>query len=242
VRGTLVVGDVVRIRMAVQAKRWKQHVQRPVVQQVRGSLDVHEQGLIITTSDFSKRARIEAEAPGKTPVGLMTGDELVGLLIEHDILVGRDSYDLIHLDLDTATGTASASMAGATPVTPAHPLASPPPTLGEYHNKHVTFSRVAHGDVTATASSGAMVFLKRAGFGGRHGYRLSLRDAAGKPDAEHQLTATRSEYARMVASMMLYVHEFHAQIGLPQGGSTQAEALQHACVDEQFRAPAPTTA
>ena len=53
VRGTLVVGEAVRIKMAVQAKRWKNNVQAPVVQQVRGSLGAHEQGLIITTSDFS---------------------------------------------------------------------------------------------------------------------------------------------------------------------------------------------
>jgi restriction system protein len=35
-------------------------VQAPVVQQVRGSLGAHEQGLIITTSDFSTGARSEA--------------------------------------------------------------------------------------------------------------------------------------------------------------------------------------
>ena len=63
VRGTLVVGDAVRIRMAVQAKRWKSNVQKPVVQQVRGSLGAHEQGLIITTSDFSQGAKDEAERP-----------------------------------------------------------------------------------------------------------------------------------------------------------------------------------
>ncbi len=45
VRGTLVVGDVIRTRMAVQVKRWKGNIQTPVVQQVRGSLGTHEQGL-----------------------------------------------------------------------------------------------------------------------------------------------------------------------------------------------------
>ena len=35
VRGTLVVGEAVRIKMAVQAKRWKNNVQAPVVQQAR---------------------------------------------------------------------------------------------------------------------------------------------------------------------------------------------------------------
>jgi restriction system protein len=106
VRGTLVVGDAVRIQMAVQAKRWKANVQAPTVQQVRGSLGAHEQGLIITTSDFSAGARTEAGSPGKTPVGLMNGENLVKLLIEHDILVRRASYDLLELDLSDSVNAA----------------------------------------------------------------------------------------------------------------------------------------
>lgn len=97
VRGTLVVGDVIRTRMAVQVKRWKRNVQAPVVQQVRGSLGAHEQGLIITTSDFSQGARDEAARVDATPVALMGGEQLVTLLIEHDIGVRRTSYDLIEL-------------------------------------------------------------------------------------------------------------------------------------------------
>ena len=97
VRGTLVVGDVIRTRMAVQVKRWKQNVQAPTVQQVRGSLGAHEQGLIITTSDFSSGARDEAKRPDATPVGLMHGEQFVSLLIEHDIGVHRSTHDLIEL-------------------------------------------------------------------------------------------------------------------------------------------------
>lgn len=97
VRGTLVVGDVIRTRMAVQVKRWKRNVQAPVVQQVRGSLGAHEQGLIITTSYFSAGARSEAARPDAVPVALMSGEQLVTLLIEHDIGVRRASYDLIEL-------------------------------------------------------------------------------------------------------------------------------------------------
>lgn len=71
--------------MAVQVKRWKtkNHVQAPVVQQVRGSLGTHEQGLIITTSDFSAGAKREAERPNAVPVALMDGDKLVELLAEY---------------------------------------------------------------------------------------------------------------------------------------------------------------
>ena len=100
VRGTLVVGDVVRTRMAVQAKRWKQNVQAPVIQQVRGSLGAHEQGLVITTSDFSSGARTEAARPDATPVGLMNGEQLVALLVEHEILVRRTPHYLIEIQQD----------------------------------------------------------------------------------------------------------------------------------------------
>lgn len=100
VRGTLVVGDVIRTRMAVQVKRWRANVQQPTVQQVRGSLGTHEQGLIITTSDFSKGAVTEANRADAVPVGLMDGDKLVDLLIENDIGVHRQRLELIELGDD----------------------------------------------------------------------------------------------------------------------------------------------
>ena len=97
VRGTLVVGDVIRTRLAVQVKRWKQNVQSPVIQQVRGSLGAHEQGLVITTSDFSKGAKEEAERADATPVGLMNGEQLVALLVENEIGVRKTPLQLIQL-------------------------------------------------------------------------------------------------------------------------------------------------
>ena len=97
VRGTLVVGDVIRTSLAVQVKRWKYNVQTQVIQQVRGSLGAHEQGLIITTSDFSKRAKEEAERADATPVGLMNGEQLIALLVENEIGVRRTPLQLIQL-------------------------------------------------------------------------------------------------------------------------------------------------
>ena len=99
VRGTLVVGDVVRIKMAVQVEKWKlkNNILAPAVQQVRGSLGVHEQGLIITTSDFSAGAVKEAAQPDKTPIALMNGEQLVLLLMEHGIGVHRSTPDLFEM-------------------------------------------------------------------------------------------------------------------------------------------------
>ncbi len=97
VRGTLVVGDVIRTRMAVQVKKWKRNIQAHNVQQVRGSLRAHEQGLIITTSNFSKGATREAAQADKTPIALMNGEQLVSLLIEHRIGVESNSFSLFEL-------------------------------------------------------------------------------------------------------------------------------------------------
>lgn len=94
---TLVVGGVIRTRMAVQVNRWKQNIQAPIVQQVRGSLGAHEQGLIITTSNFSKGSRDEAERRDAVPVALMDGAQLVSLLIEHEVGVTKTQLELYEL-------------------------------------------------------------------------------------------------------------------------------------------------
>ena len=105
VRGTLVVGNSVRIRMAVQAKRWKSNVTSPIVQQVRGSLGTHEQGLIITTSDFSKGAKAEANRSNAAPVALMNGEKVAELLAEYEIGATIRSYKLFELDEQGVKGS-----------------------------------------------------------------------------------------------------------------------------------------
>lgn len=100
VRGVLVVGEVIRTKMAVQVKKWnKGNVQTPHVQQVRGSLGAHEQGLIITTSDFSKGAKDEATRADAVPVALMNGEQLVALMVQHEVLVVRRPHDILDLSL-----------------------------------------------------------------------------------------------------------------------------------------------
>lgn len=91
----------------MQVKRWKRNVQSPAIQQVRGSLGAHEQGLIITTSDFSKGAKEEAERPDATPVGLMNGEQVVALLVENEIGVRRTPLQLIQLGEHLNTGKES---------------------------------------------------------------------------------------------------------------------------------------
>jgi restriction system protein len=97
VRAVLVVGDVIKTNMAIQVKKWKNNIQTPIVQNVRGSLKTHEQGLIITTSNFSAGAYVEAQIIDKIPVALMNGEQLVSLLVENNIGITRTARDLIDL-------------------------------------------------------------------------------------------------------------------------------------------------
>lgn len=100
-RGTLVISGGIEVKMAVQAKRWKNPVQAPEVQKVRGATSANERGMIITTSRFSAGARAQAERAGFTPVGLIDGEELIGLMVKHQIGVRRESQVVIELDEDT---------------------------------------------------------------------------------------------------------------------------------------------
>lgn len=98
VRGIMTVHDVIHIKLAVQAKRWKANVQSPVVQQLRGSLGTDERGLIVTTSNFSRGARDEARrSSSHTPIDLIDGDQLVSLLVEYNLGVRKNRYQLLEL-------------------------------------------------------------------------------------------------------------------------------------------------
>ena len=56
--------------------------------------------MIITTSDFSKGAKKEADRADAIPVALVNGQQLVELLIEYQVLVKRVPYELMYLDVD----------------------------------------------------------------------------------------------------------------------------------------------
>jgi restriction system protein len=93
--GIYELGQGLEVRIAVQAKRQRRNVQRPVVQSLNGSLKPHQQGLIITTSDFGKGARDEAARDDKPLIWLINGQELVKLLIANDIGARRVAVELV---------------------------------------------------------------------------------------------------------------------------------------------------
>lgn len=62
--------------LQVQAKRWLHTVGRKEVAELRGSMQPHAAGCIVTTSHFSRAALIEAQEPGKVPIQAINGLEL----------------------------------------------------------------------------------------------------------------------------------------------------------------------
>lgn len=98
VRGNLNAENLSEINVAVQAKRWKSNVGPKIVRELRGSLQVHEHGIVITPSDFTASAQTEADEPGKTHISLINGNQLVELLIEHQVGVAKEEHIVPVLD------------------------------------------------------------------------------------------------------------------------------------------------
>lgn len=98
VRALLTVGGVTRVRTAIQVKRWANNVPDRIVRELRGSIGPAEQGLIITTSHFTKAAITEADMTDRAPITLINGDLLVELLAEYEIGVKRQNRPVLQLD------------------------------------------------------------------------------------------------------------------------------------------------
>jgi restriction system protein len=112
VRGVLTVGGVTRVKTAIQVKRWANNVPDRIVRELRGSIGPAEQGLIITTSRFTKAAIKEAEVSDRAPVTLINGDLLVELLAEYEIGVKRQSRPVLQLDESALAGATETEVGG----------------------------------------------------------------------------------------------------------------------------------
>jgi Restriction endonuclease len=97
-RATLAVGGVTDVKTAIQVKRWSRNVAPRIVRELRGALGPHERGLIVTLSDFSREAQVEALASDKSPISLINGHRLIELLVENDIGVTRRRLMILELD------------------------------------------------------------------------------------------------------------------------------------------------
>ncbi|MEX0886489.1 MAG: restriction endonuclease [Phycisphaeraceae bacterium] len=73
------------VLVQVQAKRWLHTVGRKEVAELRGSLQPHARGAIVTTSHYSRAATTEANEQGKLPLVLVDGFALANLFLTANI-------------------------------------------------------------------------------------------------------------------------------------------------------------
>jgi restriction endonuclease Mrr len=96
----LTMDGITDVKTIIQAKRFKQgnNISGKIITQLRGSAEVDQRGLVITTSDFTKDAINEAKSPYKMPVSLVNGEKLLSLLIRYGVGVKKDTVELYSLD------------------------------------------------------------------------------------------------------------------------------------------------
>lgn len=84
-RGELNVANLAKVKVFVQAKRYKlgAKVSASTVRQLRQAIPFGGQGAFITTADYQSAAADVALEPGFPRIGLINGRQLVDLLIEH---------------------------------------------------------------------------------------------------------------------------------------------------------------
>ena len=83
--GELDVAGMVRVKLFVQAKRYKPgiKIKASTVKGLRQSIPSGGQGAFITTADYASNARDVATEIGFPRIGLINGHQLVDLLMEH---------------------------------------------------------------------------------------------------------------------------------------------------------------
>jgi restriction system protein len=97
--GELNVANLAKVKVFVQAKRYKQgtRISAATVRQLRQAIPFGGQGAFITTADFQKNATDVALEAGFPRIGLVNGRQLVDLLVEHWDDIPKEFRDLLGL-------------------------------------------------------------------------------------------------------------------------------------------------
>ncbi len=100
VTANLTMDGITDVKTVIQAKRFKKgnNIAGKIITQLRGSAEVDQRGLVITTSDFTKDAVSESKAQNKMPVSLVNCDKLLSLLLRYGVGVKKDNIALYSLD------------------------------------------------------------------------------------------------------------------------------------------------
>lgn len=102
VHGYLEVG-ISQLHVAAQCKRYKRSnkVSRPDISQFRGDIQgEYQQGIFITTSEFTQEAQDIAFKRGCVPIVLIDGQTLAEIMIDREIGVTRNNIPIYEFELD----------------------------------------------------------------------------------------------------------------------------------------------
>ncbi len=102
VRGILKTNQLTAIKVVIQAKRWTKNVGSVPVRNLRGSLRMvdGERGIIVTPSDFTPDAKIEAQSEGKMPITLINGNQLIELLFQYKVGIKQEERIIHSIDTE----------------------------------------------------------------------------------------------------------------------------------------------
>jgi len=96
--GNLEMG-VVKVKAAFQVKRWRNNVPPADINQFRGAIQGEfDQGIFITTSDFSDEAKKVSSKRGAVPIVLINGDRIVNIMMEKGLGVRQEPLTVTRID------------------------------------------------------------------------------------------------------------------------------------------------
>jgi restriction system protein len=102
--GNLEMG-VVKVKAAFQVKRWRNNVPPAEVNQLRGAIQgKFDQGIFITTSDFSDEAKKISSVPGAVPIVLINGDRVVDIMLDKGLGVRQEPLTVTKVDEEFFAG------------------------------------------------------------------------------------------------------------------------------------------
>jgi len=96
--GNLEMG-VVKVKAAFQVKRWRNNVPAADINQFRGAIQGEfDQGIFITTSDFTDEAKKVSSKRGAVPIVLINGDRILSIMLEKGLGVRREPLTVSRID------------------------------------------------------------------------------------------------------------------------------------------------
>ena len=98
-RGILRLNDLVSMSAVFQCKRYRGNVGAPEIREFRGALTGRaDRGILVTTSGFTPAGVVEATRDGVTPIDLIDGERLVGLLKQFSLGVRVEMVESVSIE------------------------------------------------------------------------------------------------------------------------------------------------